>query len=418
MGTVAQLRRIADRRDQPEKAERGRLTKRLVEKIVPATNDVFVWDAEVRGFGVRVKPSGVRTYVVQYRNVGGRTRRLALGQHGTLTAEQARSMAQQRLAETKRGEDPSAARQAARRVLSVAQLCDRYMAEHAGPHKRASSVAEDQRLIDKRIKPVLGAMKADAVTSDDVMRVHHALRNTPYEANRTLALLSKVFNLAEAWRVRTGLSNPCRHVKRYPEHKRERFFAVEELGELGRALTELERTRTVRPGALLAIRLLALTGCRRGEILGLRWEHYDASAGLLRLPDSKSGARDVVLARAAVDLLDSAPRPGPYVVQGVREGEPLAAATFEDAWVRVCRSANLTNARLHDLRHTVGTYAGQGGSNAFVVRDMLGHKTLAMTSRYVERDVSPLRVATNEVVEKIAAAMTPGNTKTSASRPD
>jgi integrase len=395
-----------------EPGSRVKLTKRVVERASPAGNrDVWLWDKEMPGFGLRIKSSGVRSYIVQYRNTGGRTRRLALGRHGILTPEQARETARQRLAEAKRGSDPSADRHAVRKSCTVDQLCERYLREHAEPHKKASSVAEDRRLIKRRVRPTLGKMKADAITQDDVMRVHHSLRATPYEANRMLALLSKVFNLAEAWKVRPRHSNPCEHVKRYAERKRERFLSREELSRLGGVLAEAERTRTERPGVIAALKLLAFTGCRRGEVLALRWDYVDLEAGEVHLPDAKAGERTVTLGAPALALLAELPRVGPFVVTGVEADQPLKPSTLEEAWWRICERARIVDAkgepsaRLHDLRHTVGTYGGQSGLNAFMVRDLLGHKTLAMTSRYVERDTKPLRAAADQVSEKIAAAM-------------
>jgi len=391
------------------RSDRRKLTKRFVESIqAPKVDgaDVVLWDSELPGFGVRVKASAARSYLIQYRNSTGRSRRVTIGRHGVLTAEQARNYARGLLADAKRGADPAAERKAARRAYTVAQLCDRYLKEHAEVHKKASSVAEDRRLIDTRVRPALGTIKADAVTRDDVMRLHHSLRATPYEANRTLALLSKVFNLAEAWRVRPLQSNPCAHVKRFAERKRERFFSADELGRLGKALADAEHARTEKPGAIAAIKLLALTGCRRGEVLALRWEHVGLEAGVLRLPDAKAGARTVALGAPAVALLAKLPRNSDYVVHSASSSKrPLSSSALEDAWHRVCKSARIPDARLHDLRHTMGTYGGQAGLNAFMIRDLLGHKTLAMTARYVERDTDPLRAAADQVAGRIAEAM-------------
>jgi integrase len=329
-----------------------------------------------------------------------------------LTAEQARNHARGLLADAKRGSDPAAERKAARRACTVAQLCERYLSEHAERHKKASSVAEDRRLIERRIRTPLGALKVDSVTTDDVMRVHHSLRATPYEANRTLALLSKLFNLAEAWGVRPLHSNPCSHVKRFAERKRERFLSAEELGRLGKALAEAENAKTEKSDAVAAVKLLAFTGCRCGEILESRWEDVNLQAGLLRLPDAKTGARTVALAAPALALLVELPRNGRYVFQSALSSQrPLSASTLEDAWRRIRTAAKLPDARLHDLRHTVGTYGGQAGLNAFMIRDLLGHKTLAMTGRYVERDTNPLRVAADEVAGRIARAMSNAGNK-------
>lgn len=410
MATVASLaaRRAALVAETPLPSRR-KLTKRFVESIAApeaGDADVVIWDSELPGFGLRVKPSRVRSYMLQYRNAAGRSRRVTIGRHGVLTAEEARQHARGLLADAKRGTDPAAARETARRSSTVAQLCHRYLREHAEPHKKASSVAQDRRLIDRRVLPALGTTKADAVTRDDVMRLHHSLCATPYEANRSLALLSKLFSLAEAWRVRPLNSNPCSHVKRFAERKRERFFSAEELGRLGKALAEAENAQTEKPGAIAAIKLLAFTGCRRGEVLALRWEDVDLEGGVLRLPDAKAGARTVALGTPAATLLAELPRNGKHVVHSAFSSDrTLSCSALEDAWDRIRTSAKIPDARLHDLRHTVGTYGGQAGLNAFMIRDLLGHKTLAMTGRYVERDTNPMRAAADQVAGRIAAAM-------------
>jgi integrase len=397
--------------------ERGRspvkLLKRFVEGIKPDPDrDVVVWDAELPGFCIRVKPSGVRSYAVQYRNAEGKSRRLTIGRHGVLTAEEARGEARQKLAAAKRGGDPLAERRAAHKkakaAQTVKQLADRYLKEHAEVRKKPSSVKEDRRLIEKRIVPDLGKKPVDALTREHILELHHSLRKTPYEANRCLALLSKMLNLAELWELRTQGSNPCKHVARYAEKRRERFLNDKELARLGKTLEQMEQSRTEQPGVIIAFKLLALTGCRLSEILNLEWPHVDLAAGVLRLPDAKAGARLVPLGDAAVTFLSTLPRRGEYVAPGRQRGKKLPFFTAEGAWSRIRKKARLEGARLHDLRHTVGSLAGQQGWNAFTVKAMLGHKTLAMTDRYVAHDMSPLRRAANSVSGRIAEAMKAG----------
>jgi len=274
-----------------------------------------------------------------------------------------------------KGTDPAAHRAAARKSPTVAELAERYLDQHAEVHNKPRTVLEYRRLLKRRVLPAFGPLKAEAITTDDVMRLHHSLRATPYEANRTLALLSKLFNLAEAWKIRPQHSNPCHRLRRYTEHKRERFLSPEELARLGAALAEAERTQTERVGVIAAIRLLAYTGCRLSEVLGLRWEYVDLNHGALHLPDAKAGARSVPLAAPAIELLKQLPRNGPFVVHGPDPEKPLAPSTLEGGWWRLCRTAKLVdghgrpNARVHDLRHTVGTYGGQAGLRCAICSD-------------------------------------------------
>jgi integrase len=386
-----------------------KLTQAFVSRLCPGERESFYWDSQLPGFGLRAKPSGARTFLIQYRNSGGRTRRYAIAKYGVMTVEEARKEARQLLSAVAKGTDPSADRAAGRAASTVTDLIERYMREHSEAHKKLSSVKEDRRLLDRNVKPRLGNTKAATVTRADISKLHHAMRETPYEANRTLAILSKMFNLSEVWGLRPDGSNPCRHVKRFREAKRKRFFSGDELKRIGEVLATAERDGTEMPGVILAVRLLALTGCRLGEIVALRWEDVDFEKGLIRLADAKAGARDVMLGTPARALLADASKDGEWAVHGPKADRPLSRWTLEKAWRRIRDAARIENARLHDFRHTVGTYGGHAGFNAFIVRDLLGHKTLAMTGRYVEHDADPVRAAADLVSERVAAAMTGQN---------
>ncbi len=387
-----------------------RLSKRIVEAIKPLqTRDVQRRDSELKGFGVRVQPSGVRTYFVQYRDLGGRTRRISLGRHGVLTTEQGRNLAVQRLADVARGTDPSAERKAARtkakQTQTVAQLVERFIREYVTPKRKPRTAEQYRRQLERLVVPAFGSVAVDRVSRDDVEALHLRMQRTPYEANRVLAVLSKMFGMAEVWGLRPMQTNPVYRIERYRERPRDRFLSDEELTRLGNALDEAGRTRTAGEGAIAAIRLLALTGCRASEVLTLRWCDVDLDAGLFRLPDAKAGARNVPLGAPAVVLLRTLPRLGERVVSGRKVGSPLTLPSLEKTWKRIRTSAHLENARIHDLRHTVGTFAGQAGLNAFAVRDILGHRTLSMTGRYVSQDSSPLRAGADQVAGRVAAAL-------------
>ena len=334
---------------------------------------------------------------------------MTIGRHGALTPDEARKRARRLLATVGDGVDPAGERARARQAPTMVQLCDRYFAEHVDEHNRASTAKEFRRLAEKRIKPALGALKAADVTREDVIKLHRSMRATPRQANHVLAVLSKMFHLSELWEIRPDGSNPCRHVKRYAECKRERFLSEAELTRLGAALDKAENAARELPGVVAAIRLLALTGCRLGEILGLRWADVDFAAGALHIRDAKAGGRNQTIGALALAMLDGLPRTSEWVVFSTSPDKPLPTSTIEGSWSRLRRRAGIEDARLHDLRHTVGTFAGQAGANAFLVRDMLGHKTLAMTGRYVSRDADPLRALSDKVESRIAAAMAGGS---------
>ena len=384
----------------------AKLTIRTIDAIKPGRRERFVWDGELRGFGLRVLPTGVKTFLVQYRTGAARQRRMVLGRYGVLSPEEARREAREALAQVSRGKDPVAEREKIREAGTVAKLCDRYVTEHAKPFKKPSSVASDEHLIAKKLKPHLGSTPVSALTRADVLKFRHSIRSAPIAANRALALLSKIMNLAEAWGLRPDGSNPCRHVERFPETERRRFYSPEELSKIGAVLTEADRTATEHPGAIAALRLLALTGCRLSEVLKLRWEEVDFQAKCLRLPDAKAGGRSVALGSAALVLLEELQgKSKPYVISGTKRGQPLKTSHLERSWQRLREKAGLKDARIHDLRHTVATMAAASGLNAFAVRDLLGHKTLAMANRYVKRVTDPLQEAADGLSKRVAAMM-------------
>jgi integrase len=208
------------------------------------------------------------------------------------------------------------------------------------------------------------------------------------------------------WELRTD--NPCIGLKRFPEKSRERFYSPEELNRLGTALAEAEREGTELEAFILLVRLLANTGMRLGEALGLQWKDIDLQESAIRLGDAKAGARTVHLGADAVALLANVEKKQGYVIPGVKLDTPLSAASVGRAWDRIRIAAKLADGRLHDLRHTVGTYAALSGANAFAIRDLLGHKTLAMTNRYVERAADMVRSTANSVSARVSGAMQGG----------
>ena len=246
-----------------------RLSKRLVESTDIRPVEYMLWDSDLAGFGIRIMPSGRRSYLVQYR-IGTRSRRLSLGAHGILTAEQARSLAVQALAAVKAGGDPAEDRKQRRHALTVRDLAERFDCEHIAVRVKGSTAKEYRRNLTRFILPALGRLRIEEVTRADVARFHHDLRHIPYQANRNIEIISKMFTLAEMWGLRPDGSNPRRHLRKYPEQKRERFLSATELRRLGQVLNEMEDERIEMASAIAAVRLLLLTGCRLNEIVKLR----------------------------------------------------------------------------------------------------------------------------------------------------
>lgn len=378
-----------------------KLTKRLVESLTVESRDYFVWDDEVKGFGVRVMRSGTRTYQVQYRK-GGRTRRASIGRHGTVTVQQARQRAKELLGDVASGGNPVEEISQHRRASTVAALCERFFEAHVMERCKPSTQREYRRSIDFFINPAIGTFKVVDVERRDIAELHHKLRDKPYQANRTLGVLSKMFNLAEVWGLRPDGSNPCRHVPKYRERKRERYLSQAELRRLGEVLADCERSGSESPYVVAAFKLLILTGCRLGEIQTLRWDYLTPNG--MELPDSKTGARRIPLPSAARAVLDALPHdPGnPYVIAGRIEGQHIT--DLQHPWRRIRDLAGLNDVRIHDLRHTYASNAVSSGMPIQMVGRLLGHTQLQTTMRYAHLADDPVRKA----AEENAAALSEG----------
>ncbi len=385
-----------------------KLTKRTVEALQAQSNDYFVWDSQIAGFGVRVMPSGAKSYQAQYRK-GGRTRRVSLGRHGKITAEQGRKLAREVMGLVAKGENPAEEISLHRRAPTVSSLCERFFSEHVLERCKPSTQGEYRRAIDLFIKPAIGSFKTVDVERKDISDLHHKYRAKPYQANRTLGVLSKMFNLAEVWGLRPDGSNPCRHVPKYREVKRERFLSNAELERLGQTLIEVEQDGSESPFVVAAFRLLILTGCRLGEIQKLRWEYITQKG--MELPDTKTGARRIPLPHAARAVLDAleAPEGNPYVIAGKLNGSHVT--DLQHPWRRIRARAGLDGVRIHDLRHTYASNAVSEGMPIQMVGRLLGHSQLQTTMRYAHLADTSVNLAAEENASRLSGALGNRGTK-------
>ena len=376
-----------------------RLTKRSVEGLSIADKDYLVWDRDIRGFGLRVYPSGKKTYLTQYRS-GRRTRRVTIGQHGVLTAEQARIEAKQLLAAVARGEDPSAIRHAKRHAPTIAGLCDRFLEEYVDEHCKPTTARDYRSIIRRFIRPQLGPIAIAEITRADVVAFHHGLRGTPYQANRAASMLSKLFNLAEDWGLRPAGSNPARRIKKFREEEKKRYLSDDEQVRLGETLAEALEEGSESIYAVSAILLLIYTGCRLSEILTLRWDYVTAHH--LELPDSKTGRRRIPLPREAYDILSELPREegNPFVIVCDMPGERLV--NLQKPWTRIRKRAGIPDVRMHDLRHTYASVAMQDGIDPFTLKEILGHKNLTTTLRYAHLADEAVQRAAGSVAARLS----------------
>ncbi|WP_299500802.1 site-specific integrase [uncultured Roseobacter sp.] len=376
------------------------ITKRTVDAATPTDKEFFVWDNKLKGFGLRVYPSGRKTYLAQFR-AGGRLRRINIGQHGVLTPEQARTEAIRHLSEVRLGGDPATDRDKRKASPTVSEFARRFLNEHVAVHCKPSTYREYERSVELFLNPKLGALRIIDVTRGDVVRLHQSMKDTPYQANRTLGVLSVMFTVAHTWEVRTDGVNPCWKVKRFKEIKRERYLTPEELARLGEVLALAE----TEPEAANCIRLLLLTGCRLSEIQTLKWEYIDFDGSFFRLPDSKTGAKLVPVGKAVIQTLNDIPRlkNNPYVIAGRVEGQHLI--DMQKPWRRLRKRAGLEGLRIHDLRHSFASDALQLGQDLPMIGRLLGHTQVQTTARYAHLKTDPIRMAADEVSNAIAGAL-------------
>jgi integrase len=405
-----------------------KLNKRTVDAIRSnPQRDVYQWDEDFPGFGIRVKPSGIKSFFVQYRNPSGISRRLTLGKLGVLTPEEARKFAKSVLADVAKGEDPAARRTDDRNAMTVRQLCQTYIdaAEKGlifgkkGRPKKSSTLYVDRGRIERHILRLLGNRAVRDLTTPEVARfmrdvaagkttddVKTVLRGRAIvkggvgAARRTVGLLGGILSFA----VSEGVipTNPARGVKRSADQRREVRLSDEQYRELGKALEEAA-AEGENPTAILGIWLLALTGCRRGEIEKLLWHEVDLPDHCLRLSDSKEGKSIRPLGGAADCLLAGLIKESHHVLPGRSSDRPFSG--LPKAWLRIVKRAKLVDLTPHGLRHAYASVASDLGCTEPTIAALLGHATNSTTGRYIHHLDAALIAAADNVSAHIAAAM-------------
>jgi integrase len=398
-----------------------RLTKKFLDGLKPKTQDVFAWDSEIRGLGVRLKPSGTKTFFVQYRNRSNRTRRLVIGQYGILTVELAREMARERLVEVIKGEDPSAERKAARNAYTVKDLCNWYLLEAEsgrllGRKRRpikASTLERDRSCIEVHIVPLIGQHMLEGLTRSDIQRFHADIvagktaarrigrgGNTTGgqgAAGRTLTLLHSIFEHG----IRLGITetNPARGVRKAASNVKDRRLSTEEIKKLGIALAQL-RDENENPTGLAAIRFIALTGFRRSEALLLQKSWIDHDYRSIKFPDTKTGKQTRIIGQAAAQEIK-------FHSERSRSNHIFPADSGDGSFVglprvlsRVLKRARIDGVSLHTLRHTFASVAAEIGFTELTIAGLLGHASRGVTQRYIHIDEA-LVLAADKVSARI-----------------
>ena len=379
------------------------LTAKRVRDAKPSDKTRIEWDDEVKGLGLRITPRGAKAFIFNYR-VDGVSRRMTLGRTGELTLADARTLASAAMQSVRAGQDPLETQRNRKTLPTVSEALDQFETEYM--EKRAAlgrlaakTIREYKRQIGRHLRPALGRKRVHDVTQRDVERMLEPL--APIIANRVRALASKFFRCCQDWELRQQNSNPARGIEKAVEEPRDRTLSADELGALGRALSEIDENEA----AILAIRLAALTGLRIGEIRSMRWDDIDLQGGIVVLPKTKTGRRVHTLPTAAVSLLSETKKLGSCVIPGRDPNKPLGERWIGRVFEKACSVAGIEGARLHDLRRTVMTQAAAMGVGAHLLRDMLGHKTTAMADRYIRNAGQPLTELRERVGAGIAANM-------------
>lgn len=377
-----------------------KLTKRLIDAM-PANNAAqYLWDDQLKGFGVRASTNGSKSYLVRYRvGVGrrARQRKITIGRHGSpWTVETARKEALRILSSAAQGDDVLDDRRSRNAELRFSELAEKYIAEHAIPNKKPSSVCEDQRLFRTTLLPRFGSLRVAEIGERDILKLHSDLAGTKSKANHCLSLLSKMFNLAETWGYRERRTNPCYGIRKYKVEPRERFLSKDEIGRLFSVLSEAETDRA-HPHAITILRLLMLTGARKGEIITLEWSEVDLERRTITKKDTKTGRRAMPISQPVVDILSGLERQlgSPFVFPAARGQSHFQGLTKE--WLQIRKRAGLEDVRIHDLRHTFASVSIMNGVPIAVLSKLLGHASITTTERYAHIENNLVRQNTEQV---------------------
>lgn len=417
-----------------------KLTIGVVKGAKPREKRYTIMDSKVRGFGLRVYPSGQKTWIFEYKGEGGGrgapTKRITIGKaalkaddrtsdrgDAVMPPDKARAKAKELHARVQIGEDPQQAKMDARAADRVLDLIPDFLGKHVELKRKPKTMAQYDDVLNRIVSPSIGKMRAKDVRRADVSKMHLKWKRTPYQANRAVAIVGSLFTWAEReGRVPEG-HNPAKGIERFQEKSRERLLSAEECLRLGDAIRLAEtdglplpdepakRQSPIGEHVAAALRLYLFTGCRVSEILHLQWDHVDLERGMLFLPDSKTGRKPLVLNNPALQVLSDLTHVGKYVIAGETAGEEgeKPRADLKKPWAAVRSHAGLDDVRLHDLRHNFASFGAGGGLGLPVIGRLLGHRSTVTTQKYAHLDNDPLRKAANTIGSNIAAAIGEGD---------
>lgn len=401
-----------------------KFTKRSVEAIEATGKRQVFFDDEYTGFALRVSPNGKKSFYYTYRVGKGRgaeKKWIMLGAFPVMTVEIAREKAKDTASAVQQGIDPAADLQEKKSALTTEDALDAFTKEYVDKLK-PNTVAFYGNVIEKHLKPKLGRLRVNAFGYSDIAKLHTALKEKPYMANRCIAVLSVFLNWCEKHGYREKYTNPCKEISLYREHKRQEFMTEDDFSRLGDALNTLEanwrerqatntrgprdkqkKVDTITPQSAAAIRLLLFTGARLNEILSLKWEYIDMERGIATLPDSKTGLKPLVLSVPALAVLESLPEMSEWVFPA--NSKTGHQVNLKEAWGDVLKFASMKRWRLHDLRHGFASVMVNSGASLPIIGKILGHTQVSTTQRYAHLEQNPARKAAEDAAGRIAAAL-------------
>lgn len=365
-----------------------KLTKSFIDRTTyHAKNGAayIFWDDSLPGFGIRIYPSGKKAFMLKYR-YKGRQRNQVIGQYGALTLPQAKEKAKKWLAQIIDGQDPADIREGDRNAITMGQFSNEYLERYAKEHKK--SWKEDERRIDTHIRKAWGTRKLESITRKDVDRLYRKVGDRgKYEANRVLALISRLFEIAKQWGYYPETSiNPASRIAKYKEKKRESSLTPEQTVKLIKALEASKKDNLFLWGAIW---MLLFTGCRKNEVLRIRWDNVNYKRGILTIPDTKAGRpHHIPITEAIAEILHALEVDrsdiNPYVFPGVpkEKGKPLV--NIDKSWRNLRKNADLEDFRLHDLRHNFGTSLARMGKSPIIIKEALNHATIEQSMGYID----------------------------------
>ncbi len=406
-----------------------KISRRTIDAAEVRDKPYFIWDSELKGFGIAISALGLKTYVVKYRVGKGRgasVRRVTICDIGKLTPDEARAEAKNYISNGILGVDLAASRKSQQLSVTVNDLADVFITHHVNKKKKQTTIASYTANVNKHIRSGLGRTRIDELTRSQISNWHFQLNETPYAANTALTILRVMFSFGHKHGIIPEHINPAKSIAKNIEETRERYLIKDELLALGNTLRLAEteglpwkvndnkknkhraktnNTTKIDPYALAALRLLIFTGARMREILHLKWDYIDFERGIILLPDSKTGKKTIILNAPAMALLSSIDRIDGchYVIYSGNKEKPKSG--LKKPWSSIIRNAKLDGVRIHDLRHTFASYGAGAGLGLPIVGKLLGHSQSSTTERYAHLDNDPLRRGTNIIGNEIASAM-------------